>query len=447
MPRELLEPVRDALGDLVSRYARTHGPFRPEDVARRLGLGPAPVAHALERLEEQERVLQGEFLRAALAAARYADGARGREWCDAEVLRGLRRRSLARLRRQVEPVEQAALSRLQLDWQGIAHPRRGVDALLGAVEQIQGAPLPASALEGEALPARIDPYRYADLDLLCSAGEVVWRGVDPLRPPAGPLAPCPARPSPPRPPPPPQAAGALATRGRVPPARGGPRGRHPGRLRRRLRRAQGDGGVGPRAPRILRRRPGRHAVRLARCGRAAARAAGRSGGAADCGARGDRPGQPLRSDAALALAWCGRRGDAAAAGRRGARGAGRWRADRMARAGRAEPPDLPAGRGTRGGAAWPGAGERAGADGRFRPAARAAHLPRGRRTGAFLGAGAAARRRGIHGGTQGVPEARTGGLARPAPARAGRSPARPARPGPGELSSLRQPVRCQGLPS
>jgi ATP-dependent Lhr-like helicase len=181
-PRELLEPVQDALGDLVSRYARTHGPFRPEDVARRLGLGTAAVALALARLEEQERVLQGEFLPAALAAERYPEGTRGRELCDAEVLRGLRRRSLAKLRKQVEPVEQAALSRLQLDWQGIDRPRRGVDALLGAVEQIQGAPLPASVLEDEALPARIDPYKWADLDLLCSAGEVVWRGIDPIGP-------------------------------------------------------------------------------------------------------------------------------------------------------------------------------------------------------------------------------------------------------------------------
>src|SRR5207302_823349 len=82
MPRELLEPVRDALGDLVSRYARTHGPFRPEDVTRRFGLGQAPVVLALERLEEQERVLRGEFLPASLAAARYPGGTRGREWCD-----------------------------------------------------------------------------------------------------------------------------------------------------------------------------------------------------------------------------------------------------------------------------------------------------------------------------------------------------------------------------
>jgi ATP-dependent Lhr-like helicase len=188
MPRELLEPAKDALGDLVSRYARTHGPFRPEDVARRLGLGAAPVVLALERLEAQDRVLQGEFLPAALAAARYPDGARGREWCDAEVLRGLRRRSLAKLRKQVEPVEQATLSRLQLDWQGVARPRRGVDALLGAVEQIQGAPVPASALEGEVLPARIEPFKHADLDLLCAAGEVVWRGIDPIGPRDGRIA-------------------------------------------------------------------------------------------------------------------------------------------------------------------------------------------------------------------------------------------------------------------
>jgi len=188
MPRELLEPAKDALGDLVSRYARTHGPFRPEDVGRRLGLGTGPVLLALERLEGQDRVLQGEFLPTALAVARYPDGARGREWCDAEVLRGLRRRSLAKLRKQVEPVEQAALSRLQLDWQGVAHPRRGVDALLGAVEQIQGAPVPASALEGEVLPARIEPFKHADLDLLCSAGEVVWRGIDPIGPRDGRIA-------------------------------------------------------------------------------------------------------------------------------------------------------------------------------------------------------------------------------------------------------------------
>jgi ATP-dependent Lhr-like helicase len=177
LPGELLEPVRDPLGDLVSRYARTHGPFRVADLAARLGLNPETVREALQRLLEQERVLEGEFLPPALAGAR---GQTSREWCDAEVLRALKRRSLARLRKEVEPVEPSALARLSLDWQGVSQPRGGVDALLSAAEQLQGAPLVASALESEVLPARVQPFRSADLDLLFASGELVWRGVEPL---------------------------------------------------------------------------------------------------------------------------------------------------------------------------------------------------------------------------------------------------------------------------
>jgi ATP-dependent Lhr-like helicase len=170
LPRELLEPVRDPLGDLVSRWARTHGPFRAEDLAARWGLGAAAVRDALERLAAQDRVLEGEFL----------PGGRGREWVDAEVLKALKRRSLARLRKQVEPVDPPALARFVADWQGLARPRMGLDALLGAVEQLQGAPLVASSLEREVLPARIQPLRSGDLDVLFSAGELIWRGVEPL---------------------------------------------------------------------------------------------------------------------------------------------------------------------------------------------------------------------------------------------------------------------------
>src|SRR5436190_5222806 len=168
MPRELLEPVKDPLGDLVSRWARTHGPFRVEDLAARWGLGVAVIRAALERLAAQERVLEGEFL----------PGGRGREWIDAEVLRALKRRSLAKLRKQVEPVDPAALARFLMDWQGIARPRRGLDPLLSAIEQLQGAPLVASALEREVLAARIQPLRTGDLDVLFSAGELIWRGVE-----------------------------------------------------------------------------------------------------------------------------------------------------------------------------------------------------------------------------------------------------------------------------
>ena len=172
LPEAFLQDVADPLGDLVSRWARTHGPFRVEDLAARLGLPVAPIRTALERLAEEERVVEGEFL----------PGGRTREWCDAEVLKSLKRRSLAKLRREVEPVEPPAFARFLLEWQNVTRPRAGLDALLSVVEQLQGAAIPASVLETEVLPARITGYKPADLDLLCAAGEVVWRGVSPIGP-------------------------------------------------------------------------------------------------------------------------------------------------------------------------------------------------------------------------------------------------------------------------
>ncbi len=170
VPDALLEPVKDPLADLVSRWARTHGPFHAEDLAARWGIAVTPVNEALERLRQRDRVLEGEFL----------PGGRGREWVDAEVLKSLKRRSLARLRKQVEPVEPAALARFVADWQGLARPRRGLDALLSVIEQLQGAPLVASSLEREILPARIQPLRPGDLDVLFAAGELIWRGLEPI---------------------------------------------------------------------------------------------------------------------------------------------------------------------------------------------------------------------------------------------------------------------------
>jgi ATP-dependent Lhr-like helicase len=172
LPLTLLTPVEEPLLDLVSRYARTHAPFTAQDVATRLGLGVTVVTQALRRLVALDKVLEGEFV----------PGGQGREWCDAGVLRTLKRRSLARLRHAVEPVDGAVLGRLMLDWQGVTRPRAGLDALLGAVEQLQGAAIPASVLETEVLPARVEGYRPGDLDALCAAGEVVWRGVESLGP-------------------------------------------------------------------------------------------------------------------------------------------------------------------------------------------------------------------------------------------------------------------------
>jgi ATP-dependent Lhr-like helicase len=171
VPDAFLEPVADPFGDLISRYARTHGPFVPADVAARYGLGVAVVTGTLVRLATSRRILSGEFRPAGA----------GVEWCDAEVLRMLRRRSLAKLRREVEPVPVAALSRFLPDWLGTAKAaRRGTDALVRAIEQLAGAAVPASALETLILPARVRDYTPAQLDELCTSGEVVWAGAGSL---------------------------------------------------------------------------------------------------------------------------------------------------------------------------------------------------------------------------------------------------------------------------
>src|SRR6266545_766633 len=173
VPKAFLEPVDDPVGDLVGRWARTHGPFLADEPARRLGLGVAVVADTLARLEVAGRVAEGEF----------RPGGSGREWLDAEVLRRLRRRSLAALRKEVEPVAQDALARFLSAWQGVgvAGPRRAdLDALYQVIEQLQGAAVPASALERQVLPARLPEYSPGLLDQLCAAGEVVWVGAGPL---------------------------------------------------------------------------------------------------------------------------------------------------------------------------------------------------------------------------------------------------------------------------
>jgi ATP-dependent Lhr-like helicase len=171
VPEAFTEPVRDPLGDLVSRFARTHGPFGAPDVAHRLGLGVAVVGAALARLGASGRLVQGEFRPGGVAI----------EWCDAEVLRAIRRRSLARLRKEVEPVPGQALARFIPAWQGLgARSARAVDGLLRAIEQLAGVPLPASALESLVLPSRVADYAPAMLDELTLAGEVVWAGAGSL---------------------------------------------------------------------------------------------------------------------------------------------------------------------------------------------------------------------------------------------------------------------------
>src|SRR4051812_6268356 len=163
---EPTDPAERPLDVLVARYARTHGPFEGHDVASRLGAGVDRVRASLETLEAAERVLHGEF----------RPGGRDREWCDPDVLRRIRRRSLARLRREIEPVDRAAFARFLPAWQGADRPRGGVDALIETVGRLQGASIPASILESDVLPARVNGFRPTDLDGLVASGEVVWIG-------------------------------------------------------------------------------------------------------------------------------------------------------------------------------------------------------------------------------------------------------------------------------
>lgn len=160
------EHVGDPLGDLVSRYARTHGPFSAEEAADRFGIGVAVAKGALRRLADERRVIEGEFRPNGTAT----------EWCDAEVLRKIRRRSLAALRHEVEPVPQAVLARFLPEWQHVGRPLRGIDGVLSVVEQLEGVRLPASAWEALVLPSRVSDYSPAMLDELMATGEVVWAG-------------------------------------------------------------------------------------------------------------------------------------------------------------------------------------------------------------------------------------------------------------------------------
>ncbi|GAA1931418.1 ATP-dependent helicase [Nocardioides hwasunensis] len=179
-PDAFLELPEDPIGDLVSRFARSHGPFTTAEVATRLGLGEAVARQTLQRLAHRGRVLDGEF----------RPSGTGNEWCDAEVLRKLRRRSLARLRQEIEPVSQDAVARFLPVWQNVvgrdaagqarAGNLRGVDGVVAAIDQLAGCPVPASALEPLVLAARVRDYEPSMLDELTASGEVIWAGHSPL---------------------------------------------------------------------------------------------------------------------------------------------------------------------------------------------------------------------------------------------------------------------------
>ncbi len=166
IPAAFIAPVADPLGDLIARYARSHGPFTSAEAAERFGLAGSAVHGVLIRLASEGRVIEGGFL----------PGTEGSQWCDAEVLRRLRRLSLAALRHEVEPVEPHTLGRFLPAWQHVGGDLRGVDAVAAVIEQLAGVRIPATAWESLVLPARVADYSPAMLDQLTAAGEVLWAG-------------------------------------------------------------------------------------------------------------------------------------------------------------------------------------------------------------------------------------------------------------------------------
>jgi ATP-dependent helicase Lhr and Lhr-like helicase len=159
LPDVYLDGGEQPLRALVLRYAKGRGPFTTAQARERFGID---VESVLRELEREELLVRGEL----------RPGGTEREWCDPDVLRRLRRASLAALRKEVEPAEQAALGRFLPSWHGI--DRRAT--LREALVPLQALALPVSLWESEVLPRRIPGYAPAQLDQLCASGEVVWVG-------------------------------------------------------------------------------------------------------------------------------------------------------------------------------------------------------------------------------------------------------------------------------
>jgi ATP-dependent helicase Lhr and Lhr-like helicase len=170
VPASFTESVADPLGELLGRYARTRGPFTTHEAADRFGLGLRVAADVLGRMAVDGKLMRGEFTASDAG-----------QWCDADVLKILRRRSLAALRAQVEPVGTAAFARFLPAWQQVGSGRAvGVDGLHSVIEQLAGVTLPASAVEPLVFGQRVRDYQPAMLDELLASGEVTWSGAGQL---------------------------------------------------------------------------------------------------------------------------------------------------------------------------------------------------------------------------------------------------------------------------
>jgi len=166
LPESFLQSVAAPLAELCRRYAACHGPFLTVQIAGHLGLRPALVEPTLRELLAAGTLVQGEI----------RPGGTTPEWCDAEVMRRLKRRTLARLRDQVAPVDAATLALFLPRWQELGSERSDMPRLLEVVQQLQGLPIPWSTLHSQVLPSRVAGFRLDMLDMLAATGQVVWVG-------------------------------------------------------------------------------------------------------------------------------------------------------------------------------------------------------------------------------------------------------------------------------
>ena len=168
LPASVLRHADNALCELLARYSRNHGPFDLQRICSCFGLAPAVAMTGLQRLVES----------GGLTAGAFVSGGQSQEWCDREVLRRIKRASLAELREQIEPVDGAAFCRFQIEWQHLSPRLNRLSAVVEIVRQLEGAPIVVSCLDGEIFGARCEGYSPALLDLACAQGQLIWRGLE-----------------------------------------------------------------------------------------------------------------------------------------------------------------------------------------------------------------------------------------------------------------------------
>jgi ATP-dependent helicase Lhr and Lhr-like helicase len=156
---------------ILRRYLRASGPVTCTDIRNRYAFDEQWLDATLDRLIADREIVRGRFTNEPDAVA-IED-----QYCDRHIFEQLYRRTLAMLRREVEPVPADAFAAFLLRWQGAGPAKRtGTETLAAALEQLTGVALPVAVWQRDVLPARVAQYRSDDLDALIASGDVAWVG-------------------------------------------------------------------------------------------------------------------------------------------------------------------------------------------------------------------------------------------------------------------------------